>query len=99
MPKAHSQAEPRMKKLPLMEMPVLEESSAVTMERADLLPTDGFVMEVDGRMKLRFDDSSAAQKAAVELKRRFPMLQVKVYDAIEKTRTLIRDASGAAPAD
>ena len=99
MAKVPSQPEPRIKKPGLMEMPVIDEPQAKIVERADLVPTEGFVMEVDGRMKQQFDDKSAAEKAARELKRRFPMLQVKVYDAVAKIRMLVDDAPGVAPAD
>ena len=52
--------------------------------RADLVMTEGFGMEVDGRMKTVFPTLEAAQKRARDLKADFPMLQVKVYDAAEK---------------
>ena len=52
--------------------------------RADLIPTEGFCLEVDGRMKTIFPTFEAAQKRARDLKAEFPMLQVKVYDAAEK---------------
>jgi hypothetical protein len=90
-----SPEDPAAKKPGLLEMPVLDEPQAVVLERADVVPVDGFVIEVDGRLKQRFDDKSAAQNAALQLKQRFSMLQVRVYDAIEKSRALI-DASGVA---
>ena len=49
--------------------------------RADLVMTEGFGLEVDGRMKTVFPTLDAAQR---DLKAEFPMLQVKVYDAAEK---------------
>jgi len=52
--------------------------------RADLVMTEGFGLEVDGRMKTVFPTLQAAQKRASDLKTEFPMLQVKVYDAVEK---------------
>lgn len=52
--------------------------------RADLVMTEGFGLEVDGRMKTTFSTLEAAQKRARNLKAEFPMLQVKVYDAAEK---------------
>jgi hypothetical protein len=52
--------------------------------RADLVMTEGFGLEVDGRMKTVFPTLEAAQKRARDLKAEFPMLQVKVYDAVEK---------------
>jgi hypothetical protein len=52
--------------------------------RADLVMTDGFGLQVDGRIKTVFPTLQAAQKRARDLKTEFPMLQVKVYDAVEK---------------
>jgi hypothetical protein len=39
---------------------------------------------VDGQMKTEFDTIDRAQNTARDLKRRYPMLQVKVYDAEKK---------------
>jgi len=52
--------------------------------RADLVMTEGFGLEVDGRMKTVFATLEASQKRARELKAEYPMLQIKVYDAAEK---------------
>jgi len=45
------------------------------------LPTSGFAIEVDGRLKTQFSTPEGARSGAEELKRRFPMLQVRIYDA------------------
>jgi hypothetical protein len=50
------------------------------------LPIDGYAIEVDGRLKIEFESKEGALAGAEELKRRFPMLQVKIYDAQTKTR-------------
>jgi hypothetical protein len=57
--------------------------------RADLVVNEGFGLEVDGRMKMIFPTLQAAQKRALDLKAEYPMLQVKVYDAAKRTRTLV----------
>jgi hypothetical protein len=54
--------------------------------RADLPPADGFTLLVDGHFKNCFDDLKGAKAAASELKSRFPMLKVEIYDAAKKTR-------------
>jgi hypothetical protein len=54
--------------------------------RADLPPADGFTLLVDGHFKNCFDDLKGAKAAASELKSRFPMLRVEIYDAAKKTR-------------
>jgi hypothetical protein len=50
------------------------------------LPISGFALEVDGRLKAQFATQEGAQKGAEELKRRFPMLQIRIYDAAAKSR-------------
>lgn len=50
------------------------------------LPTSGYALEVDGRLKAEFATRDGAEMGAVELKKRFPMLQIKIYDAQTKTR-------------
>ena len=48
------------------------------------LPTIGYALIVDGQTKTEFTTQDHALKAARELKARFPMLQIKVYDAENK---------------
>ena len=55
--------------------------------RADLPPTEGFALMVDGKFKLDYADMEGAMKVARELKKKFPVIQVAVYDAAAKTRT------------
>ena len=50
--------------------------------RANALPT-----EVDGKFKSEYENSEAAMKVGLELKKKYPQVQVKVYDAKERTRT------------
>jgi hypothetical protein len=49
-----------------------------------ILPTSGYALIVDGQLKTEFMSQDHALKAARELKGRFPMLQIKVYDAENK---------------
>ena len=55
--------------------------------RADLPPDQGFALTVDGKFKLDYPDMAGAMKVALELKKKFPVIQVAVYDAAAKTRT------------
>jgi hypothetical protein len=57
------------------------------------LPTSGFALIVDGQSKAIFASNDPAQKAAKDLKGRFPMLQVKVYDAERKRSEMIELAA------
>jgi hypothetical protein len=50
----------------------------------------GFALVVDGHFKTQFESDVAAQEAAKELLVNYPMLQVEIYDASTKGRTLIR---------
>ena len=56
-------------------------------ERADIAPTEGFSLVVDGRFKTNFEDKEAAEVAAAELLGRYKMLQIEIYDAAKRERT------------
>jgi hypothetical protein len=51
------------------------------------LPQSGFVLEIDGRLKTEFSTKEGAEHGAIELKRRFPMLQIRIYDAASPIET------------
>lgn len=74
-----------------------EEAQPRNVTRADLVVNEGFGLEVDGRMKMMFPTLAAAQKRGRDLKAEFPMLQIKIYDAAEKTRSLIEPQSQPIP--
>ena len=65
-----------------------EETQPRNVTRADLVLTEGFGLEVPTLL--------VAEKRARDLKAEFPMLQIKVYDAAEKTRTLVESPSDEA---
>jgi hypothetical protein len=54
------------------------------------LPTAGFSLEIDGRMKTEFATKEGAERGAIELKQRFPTLQVRIFDAATQTREEVR---------
>jgi hypothetical protein len=74
-----------------MKKPVLsiEEPEPKKALRADRPPVDGFVTVVDGHFKSEFDTVDAAEAAGRKLKSSYPMLQIEIYDAGTKTRTLL----------
>jgi hypothetical protein len=74
-----------------------EEVQPRNVTRADLIIREGFGLEVDGRMKVAFPTVAAAEKRARDLKAEYPMLQVKIYDAAENTRTLIEAEAHTIP--
>jgi hypothetical protein len=49
-------------------------------------PASGYALEVDGRLKAEFATRDGARTGAEELKKRFPMLQIRIYDAQTQTR-------------
>ena len=57
--------------------------------RADRPPTEGFVTVVDGHFKSEFDTVGAAEASARKLKSAYPMLQIEIYDAANKVRTML----------
>jgi hypothetical protein len=50
------------------------------------LPDSGYALEVDGRLKAEFATRDGVKTGAEELKKRFPLLQIRIYDAQTKTR-------------
>lgn len=60
------------------------------------LPASGYALVVDGQVKTEFNTRDRALKAAKDLKGRFPMLQIKVYDAERKSSEPIELAAAAA---
>jgi hypothetical protein len=50
------------------------------------MPKSGFALEIDGRLKTEFSTKEGAEHGAIELKRRFPMLQIRIYDAGTQSR-------------
>ena len=64
-----------------------EELAQLVSDQADLLPTTGFWLEVDGRTKKGWAELDIAQREARTLKQKYPDLRVAVYDAAEKRRT------------
>ena len=57
--------------------------------RADRPPAEGFVVAVDGHFKSEFDTAEAAEASGRKLKSAYPMLQIEIYDAATKVRTLL----------
>ena len=74
-----------------MKKPVLtiEEPDPKKPLRADRPPVDGFVTVVDGHFKSEFDTIDAAEESGRKLKAAYPMLQIEIYDAHAKTRSLL----------
>ncbi len=54
---------------------------------ANVLPAEGYILQIDGKFKSEYKTAEQAMKAGLELKKKYPLLQVIVYDAKERTRT------------
>jgi hypothetical protein len=67
-----------------------EQQQPRNIQRADIAPPAGYAIVVDGHFKTQFSEESAAKKAAKELLANYPMLQVQIYDASTKTRTMTK---------
>ena len=63
--------------------------------RGDALPTKGYGLAVDGKIKSEYDTAEAAFKAGLEIKRKFPLVQVAVYDAEKGTRSAVESPEPA----
>jgi hypothetical protein len=63
----------------------IEEPQPRKILRADKAPTDGYSLVVDGHFK----SHHATEEAGMALKNQYQMLQVQVYDAATKTRSMI----------
>jgi hypothetical protein len=57
--------------------------------RADAIPTDGYILTVDGKLKTRYETEQDATTEAAKLKERFPAIQVSVYDATAGNYTAV----------
>jgi hypothetical protein len=56
-------------------------------QRADIPPSVGFTLVVDGHYKTQYEDEASAKSAAAELLTKYRMLQVEIYDAVKRERT------------
>jgi len=74
-----------------MKKPVLsiDEPEPKKAPRDDRPPTEGFVVIVDGHFKSEFTTIEAAEASGQKLKSTYPMLQIEIYDAAKKVRTLL----------
>ena len=50
---------------------------------------DRYLLQVDRQTKRSFKTAEAARSAALEIKTRFPALQVSIYDGSSKSRTVV----------
>ena len=51
--------------------------------------TERYQLQIDRQTKRSFKTPEAARSAALEIKSRFPALQVSIYDSVSKSRTMV----------
>jgi hypothetical protein len=78
----------RVKNAPI-EQHVGEDENRPKNLKANVLPTEGYGLEIDGRVKSQYDTAEAAANAGLELKRKYPFIQIVVFDAKARTRTVV----------
>lgn len=66
-----------------------EDAKRPTQILADAIPTDGYILTVDGKLKKRYEIEQEATTEAAKLKQRFPVIQVSVYDATAGIHTAV----------
>jgi hypothetical protein len=69
---------------------VEEQPQPRNIQRADIAPSDGYALVVDNHFKTQFAEQEAAKKAALDLRAKYPMLQVEIYDASSKSRIPVK---------
>jgi len=55
--------------------------------KANTIPSDGYLLSVDGKLKTRYETATEAASAGEKLKMNFPAVQVAVFDATTRTLT------------
>lgn len=55
--------------------------------KANQIPSDGYLLRVDGKFKTRYETAQQATDAGEKLKMNFPVVQVAVFDATTRTLT------------
>jgi len=77
--------------IPTEEHHVSEDAKRPTPLRADIMPRDGFILTIDGKMKARYETEAEATAAGSALKQQFPVIQVSVYDAAGQVHTPVKE--------
>jgi len=59
----------------------IDDTTKPTNLPAKATPTSGYVLTIDGKLKMRYETEEEAKAAGAALKQRFPVIQISVYDA------------------
>jgi hypothetical protein len=82
-------AEIKFAEIKVAEPKVAESKQKPASKRPNAYPSEGFALEIDGKVKSEHDSLETAQERGLALKTKYPVLQVVVYDAVNKTRTVL----------
>jgi hypothetical protein len=83
MKKETTHQEPKHQEIKLQEVKH-QETKKPTNPPANTMPTDGYVLSIDHKFKTSFTSAKDAMVAGVKLKQSYPVIQVAVYDAMER---------------
>ena len=80
-------------------MPVKKVANAEQTEKERPLQwqpdTERYLLQIDRQTKRSFKTSEAAQAITPEIKARFPILQVSIYDSVSNSRTVVDEPRSA----
>jgi len=54
-----------------------------------------YLLQIDRQTKRSFKTPEAARSAALEIKARFPALQVSIYDSVSSSRTVVDESQSS----
>lgn len=57
--------------------------------------TERYLLQIDSQTKRSFKMPEEAQAMALEIKARFPILQVSIYDSVSNSRTVVGEPRSA----
>ena len=63
---------------------------------ANARPVDGYVLVVDGKFKTQFKTSEEAMIASLNLKEKYPVIRIEIFDAVERSYAPVGLVEGAA---
>jgi hypothetical protein len=83
MKKETTHQEPKNQEIKLQEAKH-QEAKKPTNPPANTMPTDGYVLSIDGKFKTCYQNVNDATAAGTKLKQAYPVIQVAVYNAMER---------------
>ena len=63
---------------------------------ANAMPVDRYVLVVDGKFKTQFESSKNAMFAGLELKQKYPVIRIEIFNAMERSYAPLAPVEGPA---